>query len=291
MKQFFTFPLFLFFILLAGCSGRNSSAPREKPVIKNNDVLIDYTDVGDGDTTLFFVHGWGINKTYWDGQVDHFRNRYRVIAMDLPGFGQSGKNRDTWTTAAFGGDVSAVIDQLKLKKVILVGHSMAGNIIVQATNNNPRDVIGMIGVDNFQGIGWAQHQTKEDSLQYRRVLDSLRHHFKAVATEWFNKELFYVTTPDSIRQRVLADVAKVDSVVAVDCMEPDGFDDIKALQQTKKKLCLVNSDVKPTDTAAFTQNHIPYEIWYIHATGHYPMIEKTEDFNELLEQAIKRTSP
>src|SRR5436190_4673995 len=107
------------------------------PVIKNGNVKIAYTDTHTGDTTLLFVHGWCINKSYWLSQVSYFKNRYRVVTMDLPGFGESGKNRNTWNTATFGQDVTAVIKQLGLKNVILVGHSMAGDIIVQAANNAP----------------------------------------------------------------------------------------------------------------------------------------------------------
>ena len=75
----------------------NQTAPKAKVNIVSNKVYIDYTDSGTGDTTLLFVHGWCINKTYWSAQVKHFDKRYRVVTIDLPGFGRSGKNRSVWT--------------------------------------------------------------------------------------------------------------------------------------------------------------------------------------------------
>src|SRR5882672_2565518 len=96
----------------------------ENIIIENNDVRIDYTDSGKGDTVLLFVHGWCINKRYWSDQKAHFKYKYRVVAVDLPGFGQSGKNRKIWTTQAFGSDIDTVMAALNLRNVILIGHSM-----------------------------------------------------------------------------------------------------------------------------------------------------------------------
>lgn len=42
----------------------------EKPEIKHGDVSIAYDIAGNSDTAIVFVHGWCINKTYWQSQVD-----------------------------------------------------------------------------------------------------------------------------------------------------------------------------------------------------------------------------
>jgi pimeloyl-ACP methyl ester carboxylesterase len=80
--------------------------------IANHGVRIAYTDTRKGDTALLFVHGWCLNRSYWADQVSYFRDRYRVIAIDLPGFGESGRNRTEWTTTAFAADIDTVIAQL-----------------------------------------------------------------------------------------------------------------------------------------------------------------------------------
>src|SRR5260221_8419282 len=129
------------------CNNRNTasnSASSNKTTIDDQGVKISYTDTGKGDTTLVFVHGWCINKTYWSDQVDFFSDKYRVVTVDLPGFGQSGKNRTAWNTETFGSDIDSVLSQLNLKNVILVGHSMAGDIVLQAAINAPDRVIGLV---------------------------------------------------------------------------------------------------------------------------------------------------
>ena len=113
---------------------------------------ISYQTCGSGEITLLFVHGWCINQGYWSYQSDGFCSDYKIVTMDLPGFGNSGKDRNNWTIEQFGKDVSEVIEQLDLKQVVLIGHSMGGDIILETALNNDK-VIALIGVDNFKEVG------------------------------------------------------------------------------------------------------------------------------------------
>ena len=145
-------------------SGGINSAPAstEKIKIENEGVNIVYNDTKIGDTTLLFVHGWGINKSYWANQVDYFSKEYRVVTLDLPGFGESGKNRTSWTVDNYAKDISAVLTKLNLKNVILVGHSMSGVIVLETALTNPSRIIGVVGVDNFKTFGVVETpQSKE----------------------------------------------------------------------------------------------------------------------------------
>jgi pimeloyl-ACP methyl ester carboxylesterase len=263
-----------------------SCKPSTKVAVNNNGVHIDYTDSGAGDTTLLFVHGWCINKTYWNDQVSYFKDHYRVVTIDLPGFGQSGKNRNVWSTAMFAQDVDSVISQLQLNHVILIGHSMAGDIVVQAAINAPKQVIALVGVDNFKSVGIPQVDSIKVKAAYAGAITALKHHFKTIAFSYFNQSLFYKTTPSQIKKRILNDVAHSDSTIATACMEQNNFDEVLKLKQAKKKLYLINSDVNPTDTTGMVANKIPYKLFYISKTGHFPMIEKPSEFNALLKKII-----
>src|SRR5438874_12250485 len=119
--------------------------------------------------------------------------------MKLPGFGQSGKNRKQWNTLVFASDVNAVITQLHLQKVVLIGHSMAGDIVVQAAVNAPKSVIALVGIDNFQSVGVGGKPTAKDSAAYRQAVDSLKHHFSTVAVAYAKQDLFAPATSQAIR--------------------------------------------------------------------------------------------
>jgi pimeloyl-ACP methyl ester carboxylesterase len=276
--------------VIVSCNNTSQSSATNtgaKIAVHNDGVNIAYTDTGKNDTTLLFVHGWCINKSYWTNQAAYFGKRYRTVAIDLPGFGQSGKNRNQWNTLAFSRDVDSVIRQLKLKKVILVGHSMSGDVVLQAAVDNPKQVIGLVVVDIFKNVGKDEVQTEQAKKEYAAAIDSLKHHFKKIAFDYFNQALFYSTTTAAVKKRVLNDVAHVDTAIAAACMEPnDDFNEVPKLKAAKTKLYLINSDVEPTDTNHLATNKIPYKLLYIHATGHFPMIEKPQQFNILLDKVI-----
>jgi pimeloyl-ACP methyl ester carboxylesterase len=276
--------------VIVSCNNTSQSSTTNtgvKIAVHNDGVNIAYTDTGKNDTTLWFVQGWGSKKSDWTTQAAYFGKRYRAVAIDLPGFGQSGKNRNQWNTLAFSRDVDSVIRQLKLKKVILVGHSMSGDVVLQAAVDNPKQVIGLVVVDIFKNVGKDEVQTEQAKKEYAAAIDSLKHHFKKIAFDYFNQALFYSTTTTAVKKRVLNDVAHVDTVIAAACMEPnDDFNEVPKLKAAKTKLYLINSDVEPTDTTHLATNKIPYKLLYIHATGHFPMIEKPQQFNMLLDNVI-----
>jgi pimeloyl-ACP methyl ester carboxylesterase len=280
--------VFILSVLLFSCISKPKDSTTNNNPIKISDqgVNIAYSDSGKGDTTLLFVHGWGINRSYWSNQVKYFGKKYRVVTIDLPGFGQSGKNRTVWNTQVYGRDVDTVISQLHLKNVILIGHSMAGDIVLQATANAPDKVIGLVGVDNFKNI--VHVETSQEKKEYTVAINEMKHHFKSFATQWFNQNLFYKTTADSIKKRILNDITKADSVIATASIEDDSFNEAKQLISSKKKLYLINSDYTSTDTTGFEVNHIAYQVFYIHATGHFPMVEKPKEFNTALSDILTK---
>lgn len=270
-----------------GTTDKKPAAAPEKPVIENKGVKIAYKDTGKGDTTLVFVHGWAINQSYWDNQVAFFKDRYRVVTLDLPGFGESGKNRTLWTTDIYGSDIDTLLERLDIKNAFLVGHSMSGDIVLSAAIHAPGRVIGVIGVDNFKGVGVAATPTPQQKEEYAKLTEQLKQHFRETATSYFSKELFSATTADSIRKRVLNDIAQTDPVIGTTTITgSEELDEVKALTTLNKTLLLVNSDYMPTDTTGLVAHHLPYKIYNVHGSGHYPMLEQPAQFNSLLAAAI-----
>src|SRR5687767_9455304 len=102
MRQSIVF-IFLF-VFFSACNQPAGNAPVD---ITRNNVKIAYNTCGEKDTTLLFVHGWCINKEYWEPQLKYFCPSYKVIAIDLPGFGESGKNRTSWNFDEYTEDIKA----------------------------------------------------------------------------------------------------------------------------------------------------------------------------------------
>jgi pimeloyl-ACP methyl ester carboxylesterase len=281
-------------IVVATLSGSVSKAqtqrsmPAKQIAIRDKQVEINYFQQGKGDTTLLFLHGWCINATYWKNQVDHFSDNYKVCAIDLPGFGQSRAERTNWTIEEYANDVTAFIDAMNLKNVVIVGHSMAGEIMLQTALSNNCNIIGIVGVDNFKTIDVSF--TPEQMKQMNDFFPLLQNNFKNAAPAYADMMLFHPTTSKEVKDRVKADFANSDSVIGYGTMMTQmqyAYADAQRLEQLNYKLYLINSDSFPTNETGLA-NHCKssFQVQTITATGHYPMIEKPVEFNLMLEKVL-----
>jgi pimeloyl-ACP methyl ester carboxylesterase len=115
-------------------------------------VSIAYDVRGAGDPTLVFVHCWACDRTFWKEQVDVFAEDHRVVTLDLAGHGESGREREAWSVLGLAGDVEAVVDELGLERVVLVGHSMGGPVSLEAARRMPGRVLGVACIDTLHDL-------------------------------------------------------------------------------------------------------------------------------------------
>ena len=111
---------------------------------------IAYRETGTGQT-LFFLHGMNGNSKSWENLFYSLSSSFRIIAWDAPSFGGSdvfGDNIEEYKNAA-----KALIETLKLKKIILIGHSMGGLIASQLAYDNDVSVSGLILSSTHLGFG------------------------------------------------------------------------------------------------------------------------------------------
>lgn len=99
----------------------------------NDSVTIAYQETGKGKTTLLMVHGLGGNLTHWSQNIEELSKHFRCIALDLPNYGASKKYnyQATDDILSFYADIIADFSKkLKIKKIILAGHSMGGQTAI-----------------------------------------------------------------------------------------------------------------------------------------------------------------
>lgn len=256
--------------------------------IRDKQVEINYIQQGQGDTTLLFLHGWCIYGAYWENQVGYFSKNYNAYAIDLPGFGKSKAVRTNWTIEEYANDIKAFIDVMHLKNVVIIGHSMAGEIMLQAAISNNQKIAGIVGVDNFKSIDVVL--PPEQLKQMNDFFPLLEKDFKNAAPVYADLMLFHPTTSKKIKDRVKTDFANSDPIIGYGTIITQmqySSADAKRLEQLNYKLYLINSDGTPTNIAGL-KNHCKtgYHIETISETGHYPMIEKPTEFNLILEKVL-----
>jgi pimeloyl-ACP methyl ester carboxylesterase len=83
---------------------------------------------GRGDTTLLLLHGFGESLTTWRAVFDPLGARWRVIAIDLPGFGGSAKPDSSYALPVMTDRLSRFVDRWTSGTLVVVGHSMGGEL-------------------------------------------------------------------------------------------------------------------------------------------------------------------
>ena len=279
----------IFRIVLLFIFSCDSPEERKAVEIKNGDVSIAYHLSGYGDTSIVLVHGWGINKEYWEHQQDALSSQYTVVSLDLGGHGQSGHNRDHWTIEEYAKDVIAIINGLQLENVILVGHSMGGEIILQTALTIPGKIVGFIGVDNFKDF--VTSFTPKEEKEINAFLQDLKTNFDTTATMYTKLALFPPGYKDTIPMiRVIRSIREADTIAAIKSLESlmhFALKDSDMISRLPIPVHLIVSDYTNTNEETFRHTaKNGSSIRVIKGTGHYPMIEKPEEFTHLLRETI-----
>lgn len=238
---------------------------------------------GQGGPALVFVHGWSCNRSYWREQLQPFSKQFKVVAVDLAGHGESGLGRTSWTIAAFGGDVAAVVEKLGLKRIILIGHSMGGDVIVEAARQLPGRVAGLIWVDTYKKLG-----TPRTSEQIQAFIEPFRTNF-VDRTRSFVRGMFPPTADPSLVERVARGMSAAPPEVALGALESAfSFDRVvpPALQKLQLPVVAINPDTPPTDLISMKRFGV--EVLLMPRVGHFLMMENPEGFNPLLRTAIDK---
>jgi sigma-B regulation protein RsbQ len=260
--------------------------------IKRDNAVINYRIEGEGDITLLFVHGSYIDQTYWNEQVKYFKDDYKVVTFDLPSHGASGKEREHWSFQGFAADVITVVEELSLKKVILIGHSIAGDINLIAATSRPELFIGFIAVDFFKNA--ATPLSPEYRKQADTILENLKKDFANTNEQYVRMALVTPQTPQEIINRVINDYRNAYEPMGKETM-PQIFEvystEQKLLPRLTFKLYLVNVDYMPTNEEPLKQYaKNGYEVLGIKGTCHYPMLENPDALNKSLQQVIQQIS-
>ena len=96
---------------------------------KINDVNINYINYGNTKgCTLVFLHGWGQNIEMMKMLADPFAKENNIVIIDLPGFGGSSEPTYVWEHSDYAKAIKSLLDDLKIKKPIIIGHSFGGEV-------------------------------------------------------------------------------------------------------------------------------------------------------------------
>jgi pimeloyl-ACP methyl ester carboxylesterase len=245
-------------------------------------VPIHYEVKGKGEPALVFIHCWSCDRNLWENQVPVFSKNHRVVTIDLPGHGESGKGRSNWSIESYGEDVNRVVTKLGLKRVVLIGSSMGGPVALEAARRMPERVVAIVPVDTLQNVDRMMTE------QVEAMVKQIQSDYKAEITKFANQYLFAPSTPTSVRERVLSKAIAMPPEIGLPILKAAAlYNPVPALESIKAPIRAINSDLYPTNLEGLRKHAPQFEAVIIKGVGHYPMLEDPVRFNELLAGVLR----
>jgi pimeloyl-ACP methyl ester carboxylesterase len=251
-------------------------------VLATDGTRIAYELIGSGRPALVLVHGWSCDRTYWNAQLEALSRNFTIVTVDLAGHGESECCRETWSIAAFGSDVALIVTLNSLEDVVLVGHSMGGDVILEAARRLSTRVRGLIWIDTYRAL--PETSSSED---VQRRMGPFRANF-AEETSRFVRTMFGVDADPSLVERIARDMSAAPVDVALEVMEAAwtfGPAVPALLSELRLPLIAINPDNSSTDVDSLHSRGIDVQL--MPGVGHFPMLENPHAFNLQLVSAIK----
>src|SRR6266850_702080 len=241
---------------------------------------ISYQSYGKGREALVLVHGWTCSVGYWSDMIPDLSKRSRVIAIDLPGHGQSDKPQLPYTMDLFARAVDAVLKDAGVKRAVLVGHSMGTPVVRQFYRKYPQKTLAIVIVDGaLRPFG--------DKAMMDRLIAGFRgpNYLQAGA-----QMLAAISGPNlsaDVQQRIKASFLNTPQYVVAGAME--GMADASIWGEDKINVPVLaimakNPFYPPNMEASYRgiAPNLEFQMW--EGVGHFIMMEKPKEFNAVVLQ-------
>lgn len=256
----------------------------EKYAVSSDGQKIHYKESGNGNTSLILVHGWLGNTAWWADQHNYFEDRYHIVSLDLAGHGKSDTSRKNWISKLYADDIKAVADDIQSSEIILVGHSMSGAYVLEAALKIPK-VKAIVLVDTLKNLSEVFTEKEAEEVLYTQY----RSDFKNAVENFLPQFLFAEKTPPIVKERIQREFLQNEPETAINLLIPLYRTDFRKIaEQIQVSVIAINSDASPTHLENNRKYLKDYDYVTITEVGHYPMLEKPEEFNKLLDEVLEK---
>jgi pimeloyl-ACP methyl ester carboxylesterase len=247
---------------------------------------------GSGDSAVIFIHGNSASKEIFAAQLQSpLGNHHRLIAIDLPGHGDSEDARDpqrTYTVAGYADVVREILGRLEIGSYIVVGWSLGGHIAIELAAAEPRPLgIVITGTPPFakslESIGEAFRPTSLMELTGKLVFTDEEALAYARATTTLEVD---TSDPRYRATRRTDGRARARMIEAVG--QGLGVDQRRTVEEVAIPLAIINGQEDAFLNHAYFDKPRYANLWRgavqrIAGCGHAPFFEKPELYNHLLE--------
>jgi 3-oxoadipate enol-lactonase len=249
--------------------------------------MLHYIEKGQG-SAILFIHAFPLNHSMWHPQIDFFADRYRVVALDLYGFGGSQPARP-WTIEGMGDEVLTLLDALQIERCTLVGLSIGGYIALPFTAKHPQRVERLVLAHTR-----ARADTEIERENRTQMVGALQQHGIEILPERMLPRLLAPNAPAEIRKRLGWTILKASAnaaIFAVTAMRnrPDATALLPQLACPTLVLAGADDAILKADECRQMADAIPGgKFTVIPNAGHLSNIENADTFNRVLDDFLAR---
>jgi pimeloyl-ACP methyl ester carboxylesterase len=247
-------------------------------------VAIRYVDAGTGDPPLLLVHGWCCDHSYWRDQVPEFSQRYRVVAVDLPGHGESDKPDQDYTIGGFVDDVAWLIGELSLARPCFIGHSMGGVIGLNLARKHPELLSGLVMVDS-PVIPISDLKPLRDG-----IFAGLRSpNYATIASAFVGNLMFNDKSDSALRDEIVAGMASAPQRVMCTALESTLAEENLPEGQAPVPALFIRATTNLSAASAISERYGGLEVVEVDA-GHFLQLEKPGEVNSIVKRFVEGIS-
>ncbi len=255
---------------------------------------ISYNDKGKGKMPIIFLHGFPFNKSTWQPQMDALKDKHRVIACDIRGFGKSEAGTEKPNIRLFADDLVQFMDALEIQKAIVCGLSMGGYILLNAVFRY---------ANRFEAIVLCDTQCITDSPEAKekrkQTIKQIKENGIKNFAQAFTKSVFCQDTRDKNKELV----ENTHNIVLANSF--DAITETLGALTRRKEMCstlnLITVPVLilcgkediitvPAQSELLHSNIAHSKLHFIKKAGHLSNLEQPEEFNKHLLKFISGIS-
>ena len=144
---------------------------------------------------ILLIHGFPFHQEIWDGYVERLSDEFRVITIDLPGFGKSEPLKSPFTLDQVASTLLDFLGKNDLKKINIVGHSLGGYVALAMVKNSPELFASLV---LFHSTAYADSAEKRESRS--KVVEFVQKNGALPFTSGFIPPLFFNPTHPAIER-------------------------------------------------------------------------------------------
>lgn len=253
-------------------------------------IKMGYEDTGEG-IPILFVHGHPFDRSMWCEQTAAFGSKYRVIAPDLRGYGESEAVAEKTMLEEFARDICKLLDELKVDDLILCGLSMGGQILFEFYRLFPQRVRALILADTFAQLDRPEQKQARYDTAERLLREGMNNYAQEVLPKMIAPE--NIEKQPEVAHHVLSMMRGTSPKGAAAALRgrAERPDYTPLLPQINvPTLIVVGSldEFTPVADAEFMREKISNsKMAVIEGAGHMPNLENPAEFNLVVEEFIK----